>query len=87
VACHLRLRGPLKAQAAGRPDHELDGSTVAEVLGALEHEHPALTGWVLDERRQVRRHINVYVNGERARLETAVAAGDTLDVLPAISGG
>jgi sulfur-carrier protein len=87
VACHLRLRGPLKALAGDRPGHELEGSTVAEVLGALELEHPAVAGWIRDERGRVRRHINVYVNGERARSDTAVDAGDTLDVLPAISGG
>jgi sulfur-carrier protein len=87
VACHLRLRGPLKERAAGRAKHELPGSTVAEVLDALEREHPALAGWILDERGRVRRHINVYVKGEQARLDTAVGAGDTVDVLPAISGG
>jgi molybdopterin synthase sulfur carrier subunit len=87
VACHLHLRGPLKERAAGRSDHELDGATVAEVLSALEHEHPALAGWIRDERGDIRRHINVYVNGEQARLNSAVVAGDTIDVLPAISGG
>lgn len=87
MACHLRLRGPLKDRAAGRTQHELVGSCVAEVLGTLEREHPALAGWILDERGHVRRHINVYVNGEQARLDTALAAGDTVDILPAISGG
>jgi sulfur-carrier protein len=60
---------------------------VAEVLRALEAEQPAVRGWILDERGEVRRHINVYVNGEQARRDTAVGAGDTVDVLPAISGG
>jgi len=35
----------------------------------------------------MRRHINVFVNGERAAQKTAVADGDRIDVLPAISGG
>jgi molybdopterin synthase sulfur carrier subunit len=87
VACHLRLRGPLRARASGRSSHELEGATVAELLDALERAHPALSGWILDERGAVRRHINVYVNGERARSDAAVAEGDTIDVLPAISGG
>jgi sulfur-carrier protein len=87
VACHLRLRGTLRQRARGRALHELEGSTVGEVLGALEREHRSLAGWILDERGEVRRHINVYVNGEQAGLPTAVRAGDTIDVLPAISGG
>jgi sulfur-carrier protein len=83
----VRLRGPLKKLADDRGEHELDGATVSELLDALEHEHPALDGWILDERGTVREHINVFVNGERVDQHAAVAAGDTIDVLPAISGG
>jgi molybdopterin converting factor small subunit len=60
---------------------------VIDLLRALEREHPALAGWLLDERGVVRRHINVYVNGERSKPETPVSASDLVDVLPAISGG
>ena len=58
-----------------------------ELLRGLEHEHPAVTGWILDERGVIRRHINVFVNGERSRAETAVGSGDRVEVLPAITGG
>ena len=87
MACLLRLRGPLRDRADGRSEHELDGATVLDVLRALEAEQPAVRGWILDERGEVRRHINVYVNGERARRDTPLGDGDTVDVLPAISGG
>ena len=83
----VRLREPLKRHAGDRADHPLEAGTVIEALRALEQEHPALAGWVLDERGHIRRHINVFVNGERADAETAVAESDRLDVLPAISGG
>ena len=83
----VRLRGPLKRLAGDRSDHALEGTTVAEVLRALELAHPATGGWVLDERGLIRRHINVFVNGERAGEETAVDAEDRVDVIPAISGG
>lgn len=83
----LRLRGALKQRAGGEAEHELDGATVSELLRALERAHPALEGWVLDERGLIRAHVNVFVNGERGREETAVAAGDRLEVIPAISGG
>jgi molybdopterin synthase sulfur carrier subunit len=84
---HLRLRGPLKDLAGGSAQHELVGATVGEVLGTLEREHPAVAGWIVDERGQLRRHINVFVNGEWASGTTVVADGDRVEVIPAISGG
>ena len=82
----VRLRGPLK-QLAGGSEHEIEGATVRELLQALEQTKPPLDGWILDERDQIRRHINVFVNGERGNEDTPVADGDRIDVLPAISGG
>jgi sulfur-carrier protein len=83
----VRLRGPLKQRAGDEAEHEVPGSTVREVLRALEGEHPALAGWILDERGTIRRHINVFVAGERGDEETTVGEADAVDVLPAISGG
>jgi molybdopterin converting factor small subunit len=42
---------------------------------------------MLDERGMIRRHINVFVNGERGREATAVGSEDRVEVLPAITGG
>ena len=83
----VRLRGPLKRLADDRAEHEIEGGSVAELLAALEREHPATRGWIRDERGELRRHINVWVNGELGGPETTVAAGDKVDVLPALSGG
>jgi sulfur-carrier protein len=83
----VRLRGPLKQLAGNRAEQPVDGATVKDVLDALERAHPAASGWILDERGAVRRHINVFVNGELAAADAAVADGDRIDVLPAISGG
>jgi molybdopterin synthase sulfur carrier subunit len=86
MAC-LRLRGALKQRAGGEAEHELDGTTISELLRALERAHPALEGWVLDERGLIRQHVNVFVNGEQGREDTAVAPDDRVEVIPAISGG
>jgi molybdopterin converting factor small subunit len=83
----VRLRNPLKGLAGDRGEHVVDGATVAELLRELERSHPPLSGWILDERGRVRRHINVFVNGEQAGADTSVGAEDRVDVLPAISGG
>ena len=81
------LRQPLKRLAGDCAEHDLAGATVDELLRALERAHPALSGWILDERGVMRRHINVFVNGERGAQDTHVEAEDRIDVLPAISGG
>ena len=73
--------------AGDRSEHALDGATVVETLRELERTHPAIRGWIIDERGLIRRHINVFVNGEQGEGETAVAGADRVDVLPAISGG
>jgi molybdopterin converting factor small subunit len=83
----VHVRGPLKKLAGDRGDHELAGSSVADVLAELERRHPAMDGWIVDERGRIRRHINVFVNGELAREATAVGPGDRIEVIPAISGG
>jgi sulfur-carrier protein len=82
----VQVRGPLKEMAGGRGEHAIEGATVGELLRELERAHPAVGGWILDERGQIRRHINVFVNGEQGSGETAVGADDRIDVLPAISG-
>jgi sulfur-carrier protein len=81
------VRGPLRRLAGGRAEHELQGATVVELLRALELRCPDVSGWILDERGLIRRHINVFVNGERGGEATAVRGGDHVDVLPAITGG
>ena len=83
----VRLRGPLKQLAGDQSEHAFEASTVGELLSALERTHPAMDGWILDERGVIRRHINVFVNSEMAEQDTAVGADDHVDVLPAISGG
>jgi sulfur-carrier protein len=84
---HVKLRGPLKRLAGDRSEHALPGATVGELLRELEREQPAVSGWILDERGRIRRHINVFVNGDYGSEDTPVGPDDRIDVLPAISGG
>lgn len=81
------VRGPLRKLAGGRAEHELAGATVIELLRALEQRHPDMGGWILDERGQIRRHINVFVGGERGHEQTPVRSADRIEVVPAITGG
>ena len=83
----VRLRGPLKKLAGDCSEHRLEAGSVGELLRGLERSQPAIGGWILDERGLIRRHINVFVNGERATEDTSVGPDDQIEVLPAISGG
>lgn len=81
------VHGPLRNLAGGRAEQEIGGATVVDLLRGLEDLHPSVIGWILDERGTIRRHINVFVNGERGGEQTAVCDGDRVEVLPAITGG
>jgi len=71
----------------GAAKHQLEAATVLDLLRELEREYPALDGWIVDERGLIRRHINVFVNGERGAERTMVAADARVEILPAITGG
>jgi sulfur-carrier protein len=83
----VRLRAPLSELAGGRRELRVEGSTVREVLSALERENAAMSGWILDERMEIREHINVFVNGEKGSEDTALGVDDRIHVIPSISGG
>jgi sulfur-carrier protein len=83
----VTLRAPLKDLAGGNSEVSVNGSTVGDVLRALEREWPKTVGWILDEQGCVRRHVNVFVNGERVNEGATVAGGDRMHVLPSITGG
>ncbi|HLY47607.1 MAG TPA: MoaD/ThiS family protein [Solirubrobacteraceae bacterium] len=81
------LHGPLRKLAGNRAQHELEGATVVDLVRALEARYPEIAGWILDERGRIRRHINIFVAGERAGEHVTVGKGDRVEVLPAITGG
>jgi molybdopterin converting factor small subunit len=83
----VTLRSPLRELAGGRSSVPVEGATVADVVARLERDYPRLNGWVRDETGRIRAHVNVFVGGERATLETPVGPSDRVHVLPSISGG
>ena len=66
---------------------EVEGGTVADVIAQLDRQWPGLGDRLCEPGPVLRRHINVYVDRERAELSTALAAGSRVDVIAAISGG
>jgi molybdopterin synthase sulfur carrier subunit len=80
------LPGLLAAEAGGRRRFETDAGTVGEALAALP-----IADRVFDERGELRRLVNVYVDGIDVRgqegLETPLAGGETVRLVGAIAGG
>jgi molybdopterin converting factor small subunit len=66
---------------------ELPASTVGDVIEALDARWPGMRDRICDSRPAIRRHINVFVEGRRATLETRLAPGAQVFILTAISGG
>ena len=66
---------------------EVSAASVGEAIDALERRWPGMRDRVCDSRPRIRRHINVFVDGERATLATRLASGAEVIVMTAISGG
>jgi len=84
----LHLPSTLAPLFPGLPRRlEVDAATVGEALDRLEERWPGLRDRVCEPGPALRPHIHVYVQGERARLDTPLEAGSRVDVIAAISGG
>jgi len=87
----LHVYGQLRTYVGGAAELTLSARSVRDALVEVEHDHAALHPNVCDETGAVRRHLNVFVNADNIRdldgLDTALAPGDVLSILPAVSGG
>ncbi len=66
---------------------ELQAASVAELIDVLEARCPGMRERICDSRPAIRRHMNVFVDGARARLDTPLNPGSEVFILTAISGG
>lgn len=66
---------------------ELAAATVDEAMDALNARWPGMRDRLCDSTPRIRRHINVFVDGERAALGTRLRAGTDVFIMTAISGG
>jgi len=71
--------------SAGRV--EVSASTVADAIDAIDCRWPGMRDRICDSTPRIRRHVNVFVEGERATLDTRLAPGAEVIVMTAISGG
>ena len=90
MAIEVRIPTILRTYTGGERVVEGSGSTVTEVIDQLEADHAGIKERLI-ENGAARRFVNIYVNDEDIRftgnLDTAVADGDTVVILPAVAGG
>jgi len=87
----VRIPTPLRRITGGAPKVESRGATVRETLNFLVAQYPELGERIYDEGGEPRRFVNLFVDGEDIRflsgLETAVADGAEVSIVPAVAGG
>jgi sulfur-carrier protein len=91
MAVLVKIPTQLRAAAGGETETEVDGATVQEVLDGLFDRFDELRARISDDDGSLRRFVNVYLAGEDIRfldgLQTPVADGAELTILPAVAGG
>lgn len=91
MAVTVRIPTQLRPLAGGNATVSVTGSTVSEVLKGLEAAHPGFEDRLFDETGKLRRFVNVFVAEEDIRflegLDTPVADGTTVSIVPAVAGG
>jgi len=81
----------LRSNVGGVKSLEIGGESIRGLVDRLVEEHPSLRGQLLTDDGELNRFVNVYVNGQDVRylagLDTPVATGDEVRLLPAMAGG
>jgi sulfur-carrier protein len=91
MAVEVRLPTLLRPHADGASSVAAEGATVGEVFSVLTERYPGLSGQLVDDQGGLHRFVNVYCNDDDIRyldqLDTKVADGDVVSILPAVAGG
>lgn len=87
----VRIPVPLRRFTGGAAEVDASGATVADVIKDLDRNYAGMRDRLCEKDGKIRRFVNIYINDEDIRflqsLETPVADGDELSILPAIAGG
>jgi molybdopterin synthase sulfur carrier subunit len=91
MAVTVRIPTQLRELSGGAAEVSADGATVADVLADLEAKHAGFSERLFDEQGELRRFVNVFVADEDIRfldgVNTDVAPGATVSIVPAVAGG
>ena len=92
MAVTVKIPTPLRELTADEGTVSADGAaTLAELVERLDAEYPGMRERLCDDDGELRRFVNVFVNGEDVRylagLDSALAEGDEVSIVPAVAGG
>ena len=91
MAVEIRLPTVLRPHADGAASVQAEGATVGDVFHDLVERFPGLSGQLVDDDGSMHRFVNVYRNDDDIRyldkLDTKLADGDVVSILPAVAGG
>jgi molybdopterin converting factor small subunit len=91
MAVEVKLPTLLRAHADGAASIAADGATVGEVFQVLTDRYPGLAGNLVGDDGKLHKFVNVYKDDDDIRyldgLDTKVADGDVISILPAVAGG
>ena len=91
MAVNVKIPTPLRGLTLDRGTVPADGANVSELVDSLEGSFPGMRERLCEENGELRRFVNVYINGEDVRfldgLQTAITEGDEISIVPAVAGG
>ena len=91
MAVKVRIPTPLRKLTNEQELVEVDAKTISDAVAQLQSKFPGIQERLVDEKGEVRRFVNVYVNEEDIRFlqnqHTALKDGDEISIIPAIAGG
>ena len=91
MAVNVRIPTPLRKLTQDKDTVQSTGQTINDIVENLEQQYPGLKERLCDERGELRRFVNIYLNDEDIRFAqgkaTAVKDGDEISIIPAIAGG
>lgn len=91
MAVTVRIPTTLRPMAGGSSQIQVEGATLADVIDNLDAAHPGFRDRLLDEAGALRKFVNIFVADDDVRyldgLATAVPAGETVSIIPAVAGG
>ena len=87
----VRVPTPLRKFTGGNAEIPAVGDSIKSVIENLEERHPGMRERLLDDKGDLRRFVNIYLNGDDIRfldqLNSKVKDGDDISIVPAIAGG
>ena len=87
----VRIPSPLRRYTNNQSKVESNGANIIQLIENLESQYPGVKSRLCDDNGQIKRYVNIFVNGEEIRTlqgdETAVSDKDEVSIIPAMAGG